>query len=246
MIQLGEPTIRTFKHDNRITEIAEEDVIRHLASCGVTQHHMDLCYIYAIHYLDHHDHDRQPTYLQAWFWDMDAEQHHRLSLYGPPVGDPSLLQWWYPSPDNIICICAVQDVEFWGSGPKGCWCYDSDEWHLVGESALFTYLRNCPPAPKLPDTEATQPGPIILNSDDYGKSHSKMEAMLPAQQPENPTITHDNLGASVVSIAKELGDVQGNMVVDKVAPTKTSDLGMTTGSTPIGLVSGQYWQHNSF
>ncbi|SJK99798.1 uncharacterized protein ARMOST_03109 [Armillaria ostoyae] len=121
-IAAGSPTLRRMTFNEARENLSELDVVRHLASCGITQGMIDNAYPWALVWIDQH------------------------ASYGEPrIGD-EFRGWWSPSTEDTHRIRAMLYYERYEHQPSGRIHNQIHQYTLLrGENSIFTWLNSFPP-----------------------------------------------------------------------------------------------------
>ncbi|PBK70534.1 hypothetical protein ARMSODRAFT_1018061 [Armillaria solidipes] len=148
IIRSKEVTLRRMVFHGAKENLAEIDVIRHLAANGITQEMIDSAYPWAMVWVDQH----QTIHYHDHYQRLETSRLQRLQHFGEPVIIPELRGWWSPDLSDTHRIRALIYQERYEHHTDGHnQRQDNPSWLLRGESATFTYINSFPPTtPRTP------------------------------------------------------------------------------------------------
>ncbi|PBK94597.1 hypothetical protein ARMGADRAFT_1029000 [Armillaria gallica] len=140
--QAKETMLRRMVFHGARENLAEIDVIRHLAASGITQEMIDSAYPWAIVWVDQH----QSIHFQDWYHHLEESRLQRLQQFGEPQIITELQRWWTPDIGDTHRIHVLIYNERYVHQPDGCnQQQDNPLWLLRGEDAVFRYINSFPP-----------------------------------------------------------------------------------------------------
>lgn len=159
-------------------EMEDDDVIRHMASNGITQPMVDSTYPYGLTFIDR---GLSTDSIHAEFYsDVDRQRHVLLDTYSVPSPIDAHQGWWYPDAQDLERIRILRHIqEYEAPDPRKqdrresigtnltCTLYD---WFHVGEHYVYEWLAERPPpddiGDALPVSEAPNTPRLSLSIDE--------------------------------------------------------------------------------
>ncbi|PBK97565.1 hypothetical protein ARMGADRAFT_1027057 [Armillaria gallica] len=143
----------------------ELDVVRHLATCAITQEVLDNAYPWALVWIDQHSSVHFRDHNQR----LEVERQDRICQYGELAVAGDFRGWWSPDhgdTHHIQLLLFYEQYEYQSAGHTHT--QDNPYWLLCGEDAMFSWLNEFPlmlPGAPLP---AMSPAPddVVFGDED--------------------------------------------------------------------------------
>lgn len=203
-VAAGSPILRRMVYHGAGENLAELDVIRHLASCAITQEMLDNAYPWALAWIDQHN----SVHFRDVNRQLELERQSRLTQYGTPMIADAFSGWWSPDIGDAHRIWALLYYEQYEYQPNSrVQTQDNPYWLLRGEDASFTWLNEFPLVTPIPNPRMS-PKPF---DDDVPMTPDMTMALdednaepMPNGADDEADMADDNSAAKDAEIVSEL------------------------------------------